>query len=1167
MRKSIWTVLLTALIALLTAGCDMAADYSVLQGQVNNLDQRVSALEQAVQKINKETVPGLQNLVNAINQKLTILSVVEGDGEYTITFSDGSTAVLRDGIDGVDGADGQDGQDGQNGKDGKNGDDGKTPVISIAMNEDGVYCWTVNGAWLLDGDGNKVPVTTPGPQGPQGPQGDPGEPGEPGEPGAPGKDGNTPLFGTSSDHKLIVSYDNGATWQPVGLSIIDGSGFTSAYIDEEKSTEDYIVLVVGDTEVQIPKEKAFALKIEYNGDLGSVGINSGNTIALPFTVEGAGAGDDVTVDVLSATAGLNARISANYILITADEGVNSGKVFVFADNNKGKTNIKVIKLEEGVLEAIADIDAQIGAEGGEIALKVTTNKQYNVFVSEGDESWLSVEEPSKATHTDNLVITVAANATGAYREGSVTITDDATGETIESFVILQQPNADMATDIYSIRSLSDGTAVAGKDAVVLASSKEGALVVDADGAYIYLKKDGNTAVRGDKVSFAGVKNTTEDTKVKYIDAESIEVTASGQEVMDLPFIWFRYTGNYNAANTVVSGTLAKEGDAYYVESIPDYGTVKIETVFDETILSSLEGKPVKMAGYTNGYYEAFDNEANSIGYTDFIVSEISEIVFEVNPAWTLTFVEDAGSYDKFHIEVDPGSKDWFSRYNWQIYSKSDLEAAGSVEALAKKEIFRMSDLIQSFFYNYNEGIADNAANASKDQNVTKLSNYGEFIVFAVGLEENGLPSGKYAYCEYAKVDPHVEAAYADFLGQWKNGNSNVWTISQKVEGESYTITGLPDLPDKEVEARFVDGKLSISEQFVSGTASSSYGTVEDLHLGAGFTYSGQNYWNFDYLNGTVAEEIVLYGLNIDGSLDAVSTGHSTLGSSYKFTYYGFWGTLAADAGNYAGYTLSFSRNSIPAQLIPYDPDETVDPLQLTYTNDDFIGGVTMEKLTGTQWVAFAINDMGDGNGWSKEREAVAYVSATDTEDANDEDLFTLSGLSMGAGNYYGFDDSILFDLYNGYLFSHTNGASSFESDGTILYTHAPYIDADYEEDEYDYDIVGGYVAEGILALVPYDNDYPYDGIIYNVYSDEGLQTKLGGICAVRSILLVDPAVLSSTSATSAIKEAVIGARRIASKVSASGKSRSVSKHSATHSISARKSASLPISNIGYADVK
>ena len=1080
MRKSIWTVLLTALIALLTAGCDMAADYSVLQGQVNNLDQRVSALEQAVQKINKETVPGLQNLVNAINQKLTILSVVEGDGEYTITFSDGTTAVLRDGVDGIDGVDGADGQDGQDGKDGKDGDDGKTPVISIAMNEDGVYCWTVNGAWLLDGDGNKVPVTTPGPQGPQGPQGDPGEPGEPGEPGASGKDGNTPLFGTSSDHKLIVSYDNGATWQPVGLSIIDGSGFTSAYIDEEKSTEDYIVLVVGDTEVQIPKEKAFALKIEYTGDLGSVGINGGSTLALPFTVEGAGADDDVTVDVLSATAGLNARISANYILITADEGVNSGKVFVFADNNKGKTNIKVIKLEEGVLEAIADVSAQVGPEGGEIALKVNTNKQYNVFISEGDESWLSVEDAaSKAVRTDNLVIKVAPNATGAYREGSVTITDDATGETIESFVILQQPNADVATDIYSIRSLSDGTAVAGKDAVVLASSKEGALVVDADGAYIYLKKDGNTAVRGDKVSFAGVKNTTEDTKVKYVEADLIEVTASGQEVTDLEWMYIGAGENYNSINSGSSGILEKDEKGWFITA-PMGSPIYIEEPLDID-LAALEGKVITIKGYTNGATSEFYG---------FIVNSVEEVVFELNPNWTLSFegevTESIYTMDEILNTVSGGS-DYYAIYGNSTYPVSMIEQAGSLENLAAYESMQAADWVQYYMYAYQQTIDDNAS-IETGSFYPDAKGYGEFVAFAVGVTEEGYVSGKYAVLQYTKEDPHKKLAYAEWLGNWKVGGVE-WTINPNVEGESYTVLGAISYNNLELEfdGLYVDGSFAFMEKDF-GPIIEGY---EHVTMGGEY-YSNTEHWG---LNDNLTEPSVIFSVTglKDGSFE-ITPGQ--LEGYGKYNYMSLWG-LKAD-----GSKTEFAYKKMPTIWEWVDPSVEPSPLEKNYTASDIIAGISLDKLTSTNWIYYARTD----GEIAEDRNVVGYVTFTVADDA---------GTLVNASGMLGEDmpGQLQFRYNNGFIYNTSTYVGNYGSYYT--YSLRPVVlnsSGGVYSSLYQNWLGGGYVNEGILALVD-----------VGAYSSQGVETAGFGVGAFSGnsyagwwekfghILLLDPAVYGTSS--------------------------------------------------------
>ena len=101
MRKSIWTVLFTALVALVAVSCAKETDLTDVKNKIDELDQRVTALEKAVEKINKETVPGFENLVKALNEKLTVVSVIEGADGVTITFSDGTTSVITNGKDGT----------------------------------------------------------------------------------------------------------------------------------------------------------------------------------------------------------------------------------------------------------------------------------------------------------------------------------------------------------------------------------------------------------------------------------------------------------------------------------------------------------------------------------------------------------------------------------------------------------------------------------------------------------------------------------------------------------------------------------------------------------------------------------------------------------------------------------------------------------------------------------------------------------------------------------------------------------------------------------------------------------------------------------------------------------------------------------------------------------
>ena len=280
---------------------------------------------------------------------------------------------------------------------------------------------------------------------------------------------------------------------------------------------------------------------------------------------------------------------------------------------------------------MADVSAQVPAAGGEIPLTVTTNKEYNININDAAKSWLSVVD-TKATHVDELNIVAKPNTTGSYRVGIVSINDRNSGELIAEYTVLQQPASDVVTDLGSIRNLADGTAVAGQKVIVLASSQEGALVGDENGAYLYLALEGNTAVRGDEVSFAGTKKTTEDTEVKYVEATSITVTASAQEVTDLPVLPLRSHLSGNSLNTGVSGLLQKNGDVYYVDVQeyvyyfpnviiePTLG-LDLESLVDKYVTVQLTPEETQAMSLGRGTITAYLNDLVVIRPTEFYVKE------------------------------------------------------------------------------------------------------------------------------------------------------------------------------------------------------------------------------------------------------------------------------------------------------------------------------------------------------------------------------------------------------------------------------------------------------------------------------------------------------------------------------------------------------------------
>ena len=191
-------------LAIVVSSCSKFDDTDIWN-KLNDHEKRIVALEELCKQMNTN-ISALQAVVNALqkNDYITNVSPVRKDGEeigYTITFAYGDTITIYHG---------QNGKDGANGKDGK---DGYTPQIGVMKDTDGIYYWTVDGEWLLDGKGNKIQAN--GVNGTDGTNGSNGQDGTNGTNGKDGADGVTPRLKIENDY-WYVSYDNGATWTELG---------------------------------------------------------------------------------------------------------------------------------------------------------------------------------------------------------------------------------------------------------------------------------------------------------------------------------------------------------------------------------------------------------------------------------------------------------------------------------------------------------------------------------------------------------------------------------------------------------------------------------------------------------------------------------------------------------------------------------------------------------------------------------------------------------------------------------------------------------------------------------------------------------------------------------------------------------------------------------------
>lgn len=608
MRKSIWTVLLVAAVTLLAAGCAKEQDLKSLQEKVDGLDTRVTALEQAVKKINDETVPGLQNLVKAIEKKLTVVNVVEGDGEYTILFSDGTSATIKDGAKGEQGKSaydvavengfqgtleewlaslkGETGASGTNGKSayelavekgyegtleewlaslkgeaGVNGTNGKS-AYELAVEKG--YTGTLD-EWLTslkgaDGVNGVTPTVSIYLKddvwvwlinGEVAVDGD-------GNPipvvGPKGEEGVTPQFAVMADPNAAdpgtadkywcVSYDNGQSWKLVTLASIDG--FATAYIDTEAEDDDNIYLVIGTTRVPIPKEKAFVLKFSFGDDNG---VNEGETVDFAYTIEGVSATDETDVDVIGIIGGWDAEVVAadnksGVVKVTNNGG--TAKITVLAANHRGKMDYRTLKFEGGVLTAVIETSPVPGT-GGDFELTVTANQSYAIRIPEEAQSWISVAKDTRAVHTDNLKITVESNETASYRSATVSVVNTSSNEVVKEIEIFQYPNSAVPTSIASLAALQDGTKAEVYNVTIIASTNVSALAVSGE-EYLYIKTDVKPTV-GSVVNLTGVKNTEEENLI--FEAETVTVAGEAVEIPEPdPVITYETPADFSCVGIV-----------------------------------------------------------------------------------------------------------------------------------------------------------------------------------------------------------------------------------------------------------------------------------------------------------------------------------------------------------------------------------------------------------------------------------------------------------------------------------------------------------------------------------------------------------------------------------------------------------------------------------------
>ena len=202
MKKSYYTISLLLFLgagSVFFTGCE-ADDVDELRAELQNHDERITALEAWQKSVNTD-LQSIRDVLQRVqdNDVVTNVSPLFDGSGYVLTFLKGKTVTIHHGLDGMNGLDGH---------------DGVAPQISVKLESDGRYYWTLNGSYMLDADGKKVPAT-----------GAKGEQGDKGEAGQDGQDATSPKLRINPETNYWeLSQDEGKTWTSTGVKATGNKG-------------------------------------------------------------------------------------------------------------------------------------------------------------------------------------------------------------------------------------------------------------------------------------------------------------------------------------------------------------------------------------------------------------------------------------------------------------------------------------------------------------------------------------------------------------------------------------------------------------------------------------------------------------------------------------------------------------------------------------------------------------------------------------------------------------------------------------------------------------------------------------------------------------------------------------------------------------------------------
>ena len=353
--------------SLLASGCG-----KLVRDELISMQNEIDLIQNQVKQMNESLV----SLREAVEQMLAggyVVDVKEFTEEnqrsgYTLVFNDGSELKLYNGIDG------------------KDGQDAIGPAIAVAKDEEGHWCWTLDGEFLTTEDGKHCRVD--------------------------GNDGVTPQLKIDEEGYWCLSMDNGETWEQKKDWPARGKDADEIFNLNPTIGDDYIELVLSATgeHIVLPFYRPLDLELSLDGqDLnGEVLIYPGETLSISYSLTGAGAENALLVagtdgrfktaikpDAENPKAGI---VEVTGTAANPDEPrkiADGSYIYITVNDGNGRNKVKVIRFTSRVFDLTypAELPESYAAEGETVQVMYKCNYEVapRIEFAEGVEPWLTLK--------------------------------------------------------------------------------------------------------------------------------------------------------------------------------------------------------------------------------------------------------------------------------------------------------------------------------------------------------------------------------------------------------------------------------------------------------------------------------------------------------------------------------------------------------------------------------------------------------------------------------------------------------------------------------------------------------------------------------------------------------------------------------------------------------